>query len=96
MKKYIYPENLKSKPKVLFWKFKDFFIICTLILIAFIIFVKTWSFFSFAIVIAFAVMCVDFDNLTIKDYIACCFRFFITKQQIFKWTQKESINYGKK
>ena len=85
MKTYIYPQNLKAASRLWLWSIKDFLIICIRLILSVVILTQIWSFVPFGITAMFAFLSIRMEETTIKDYIFCAFKFFVTSQQLFYW-----------
>jgi len=82
---YIYTENLRSSPTLFLWRLKDLTIIGISMVISIFIFSKTGFAVPIAVSIAFAILCVRFEETSIKDFIGYSMNYFLVKQQEFVW-----------
>ncbi len=89
MTTYIYPQNLKSSANLWFWKLKDFSIICISLLISILIFAQSKSPIFLAIVIAYAILTIRFDETAVIDFIKYSSKYFISSQQKFIWKERD-------
>ena len=85
MKTYIYPQNMKASSRLWLWSIKDFLILCVMLIISVAIMTQLWTFLPFAITAMFAFLSIRFEETTVKDYIVCAFRYFVSVQQLFVW-----------
>jgi hypothetical protein len=82
---YIYPENLRSAPTLFLWRLKDLTIIGILLMVSIFIYSQSGILIPAGFSIAFAVLCVRFDDMSVKDFISYAFNYFLVKQQEFQW-----------
>ena len=82
---YIYPEDLKAKPKMWLWELKNFVLIGIGVLISMVILIKFHKLLFMAIVMTYAFLTIKMDDTTILDFIKLAFRYFISTQQDFRW-----------
>ena len=82
---YIYPEDLKAKPKMWLWDLKNFVLIGIGVLISMVILIKFHKLLFMAIVMTYAFLTIKMDYTTILDFIKLAFRYFISTQQDFRW-----------
>lgn len=82
---YIYPEDLKAKPKMWLWDLKNFVLIGIGVLISMVILIKFHKLLFMAIVMTYAFLTIKMDDTTILDFIKLAFRYFISTQQDFRW-----------
>jgi len=82
---YIYPEDLKAKPKMWLWDLKNFVLIGIGVLISMVILIKFHKLLFMAIVMTYAFLTIKMEDTTILDFIKLAFRYFISTQQDFRW-----------
>jgi hypothetical protein len=91
---YIYPENLRSSPTLFLWRLKDLTAIGIFLVLSVFIFSKSGFSLPIAFTIAYAILCVRFEDTGIKDFIGFAFNYFLVKQQEYSW--RKCDNYGEK
>lgn len=82
---YIYPENLKARPKMWFWSLKDFVIIGIGALISIVCLIHLHKIVPAAIVLTYGFLTIRLDDATLMDFIKYAVRYFITTQQDYRW-----------
>ena len=85
LKRYIYPQNLRSTVKLWFWNVRDFCILCGGIIIAFMLLAKLWTFVPLAVVICYAVLTLRVDDSAVIDYILSAVHYFCFSQKEYHW-----------
>ena len=89
---YLYPKDMKSKPKVLAWNVRDLAIAAMLFLFGLLIAVNSGFFYVMVIGIVYALLTVQAGNNSVMDYIIYLLRYFFTQQE-FRWgREKTDIN----
>ena len=86
---HYYPENLKSRPTVWLWKIRDLCIASVLVILGALALVGTGSSLFLVMGVAYAVMTVQTDDVTVVDFIIYACRFFFAEQQEFEWRVTE-------
>ncbi len=87
--RFYYPNSFKKKPMLGVWKIKDCMIWSIGIIIGLLIFTQTRGY-LLVIPIIYAILTVQFDEITIKDYLEYLIRFFIIDQQIYCWERERT------
>ena len=85
MKQYLYPKNLKAKANLWLWGLKDFIILCIMALIAIVFMVKLKILIPAAFTLAFAILTIRKDEMTVLDFLKYAIRYFVSEQQEYKW-----------
>lgn len=87
--KYYYPENLEAPATVLLWTRKNFFIIAFSIVFALLI-ASVGFLIPLVAVTLYAILTVQFDDITLLGYIAKIGSYLLTKQQRYFWEVEKS------
>lgn len=82
---YMYPDNLKAKATLWLWELRDLAIIGIGLLIS--VFALSQLGFMTPIVITavYAFLTIQFEDISILNFIRYACNFFILKQQLFEW-----------
>lgn len=82
---YIYPDNLKARPKMWLWSLKDFVFIGIGALISIVLLVHLHKLVPAAIVLTYGFLTIQLDDATLLEFIKYAARYFITTQQDYRW-----------
>ncbi len=82
---YLYPKNLKATANLWLWSVKDFLILSIAALCSAFLLVKGGFLLPAAVTLAFAVLTIRVEEMTVVDFIRYAVRFFFTTQQRFEW-----------
>ncbi|MDL2234068.1 hypothetical protein LJC63_10905 [Ruminococcaceae bacterium OttesenSCG-928-L11] len=82
---YIYPDNLKQKATMWLWTLGDLVIIGAALLVSIVMLVKLMFFPPIVITAVFAFLSIQFDGMSVKDFLRYAINFFIAKPQYFTW-----------
>lgn len=83
---YIYPDNLKAKPKLFLWELKDVAIIGILGIISVFSLAQTGLFAPLIVAFLYAFLSIQFDGTSILSFLKNASSFFIFKQQEYDWS----------
>lgn len=92
-KRFYYPQNMKTKPKLWLWSMKDLIIIGVAAVPAILAWVKLGFYIPAAVAAIYAFLTIRMDDQSVLDFIKRAVKFFITSQQYYIW--KESKSSGK-
>ncbi len=92
-KRYIYPRNMKTKPKLWLWSMRDVIIIGIAVIPAILAAMKLGFYLPAAAVAVYAFLTIRMEDQAVLDFIKRAVRFFITGQQFYLW--KEDRRGGK-
>jgi len=82
---HYYPENLRSQATVWMWKIRDLCIAATLMILGALAMAGTGVSFFLVIGVAYAVLTVQAEDVTVIDFIGYACRYFFAEQQEFEW-----------
>lgn len=85
---YIYPENLKAKATLWFWKLKDLCILGALLLFGLVVLARSGACIVLLIGVAYGFLTIQVEDMSIKDFIVYAAKFFIFDQQHYEWRIK--------
>ena len=89
MNSYIYPDNLKAKATMWMWTLRDMAIIGIGLIISAIILTQLKSALPLVAVCAYAFLAIQLDDVSVKDYLAWAWRYFISAPQYYEWRCEE-------
>lgn len=82
---YIYPSNLRAKPMMWLWELRDLAILVVAAIIA-VLSVTQLGFMPPAVFVAvYAFLTIRFEDYSIMDFLTNACKFFLLRQQQFKW-----------
>jgi len=82
---YIYPSNLRAKPMMWLWELRDLAVIVGTAIIA-VLSISQLGFTPPAIFVAvYAFLTIRFEDYSIMDFLTNACKFFLFRQQVFKW-----------
>jgi len=88
MKKYIYPQNLRAVANLWLWSLRDFTILLICALLSVLVLTQSGMMLPLAATVAFGILSVRMDGLSILEYIRFAGRFLITSQQHYEWQER--------
>ncbi len=88
----IYPQNLRAAASMWLWSLRDFFILCSALLLSALTLVKTGLLLPMAMTICFGFLSIRFDETTIMDYIRWAASYFVASEQYYEWSEKREKN----
>ena len=88
---FIYPDNLKAKPKLWLWELRDITVIVVLVLFAALSLASGGEMFLLVVAVLYGFLSIRTDGASILDFLICAARFLFLSQQYFEWRQRESI-----
>ena len=88
-RQYIYPQNMRTQVKLLFWTLKDIIILGVALTVSVICWVKLNFIVPAALTLLYGFLTIRMDEYSILDFIKRAWRYFISTQQYFEWKEKE-------
>ena len=82
---FIYPDNLKAKPKLWLWELRDVAVITVLLLFAALSLAGNGGMFLLVAAVLYAFLSIRTDGASILDFLLCAARFLFLTQQSFEW-----------
>ena len=89
---YMYPDNLKAKATLWLWELKDIAIIGIGLLISVFALAHIGFILPIVVTAVYAFLSIRFEGTSISDFIRYACAFFILKQQMYEWTERNSLN----
>lgn len=85
---YYYPENLKGKPTLWFWTLKDIALIGIAMLISSVLYIEFKIMAPLIISACYAILTIQIDGTSIRDFILYACAYFLFKPQQFDWDRE--------
>ena len=82
---YIYPDNLKAKATLWLWELKDIGIIGVGLLISAFALAQLGFMPPIVITAVYAFLTIQFEDISILNFIRYACAFFLLKQQMYEW-----------
>ncbi len=82
---HYYPENLRSQAVIWAWKIRDLCVAAALVILGALAMAGTGFSLLLIIGIAYAVLTVQAEDVTVVDFVIYACRFFFAEQQEFEW-----------
>lgn len=82
---YIYPNNLKAKPKLWFWELRDIVIIGMGLLLSVFALVHDVGMLPLVVTVLFAFLAIRVEGTCVLDFIHYAADFLFLKQQYYEW-----------
>ncbi len=83
---FLYPNDLKGKPKLWLWYLKDIVIIGIITLIAVLAYTQFNNIYFLVIAATYALLSLRFDDMSILDFLIHSCHFFIFSPQFYTWS----------
>ncbi len=85
---YLYPQNLSAPPKIFLWKLRDVAIIGTSGVLSVLSLTQIGFVLPLALTAVYAFLTIQFDDLSVLDFIKRAVRYFITDKQYYEWRKR--------
>lgn len=82
---FIYPENLKAKPKLWLWELRDVAVIGVGLLISVLALTQGMGMLPLVLSVLYAFLSIRMEGASILDYLKCAVRFLCLHQQYYEW-----------
>lgn len=89
---YLYPNNLKAKPKLWLWQLKELVIIGITTLIAVLFYSQFNNIYPLVGSAVYALLSLRLDDMSMLDFIIHSCHFFIFSSQTYTWSNERSLN----
>ena len=87
---YIYPDNLKAKPKLWLWELRDVAIIGIGFLFSVLALANGAGMLLMILTVLFAFLSIRMEGASILDFLRYALCFLFLKQQYFEWRENET------
>ena len=88
-KQYLYPQNMRLKPKLWLWPVRDLIVLGLCAPGAALVAVKFGWYFPAATVALGAFLSVRPEEQSVLDFLSCAVRYFWSGQQYYEWREKK-------
>ena len=85
---YIYPSNLRARATLLLWSLRDIAVTVVLALVGVLALTQTGTPILIAVAVAYTFLAIRYDEASILDYLKRAWRFLVTEQQLYKWSNQ--------
>ena len=86
---YIYPDNLKAKPKLWLWELRDVAIIGIGLLLSVLALTQGGGMLPLVLTILFAFLSIRMEGASILDFLRCAICFLFLHQQYYEWREQK-------
>ena len=87
-RQYIYPENLKSEPKLWLWNLKDLAALGIALILSVLALTQIHFYLPMVGTMVFGILTIRADDQSVLDFLKRAIRFFLTDPQEFFWQEK--------
>ena len=87
---YIYPDNLRAKPKLWLWELRDVAVIGIGALLSVLALVQGWGMFLLILTVLYAFLSIRMEDASILDFLRNAVRFLILDQQFYLWEERKT------
>lgn len=87
---YIYPDNLRAKPKLWLWELRDVAVIGIGALLSVLALVQGWGMLLLILTVLYAFLSIRMEGASILDFLRCAICFLFIHQQYYEWKERRS------
>ncbi len=87
---FIYPDNLRAKPKLWLWELKDIAVIGVGFLLSVLALVQGLGMFLLVLTGLYAFLSIRMEGASILDFMRCAICFLFLHQQYYQWEERKS------
>lgn len=91
---YLYPNNLKGKPMLWFWRMKDVVVICIILLLSIFLLIQLGTIVSLVLTAIYAILTMRIDDISIMDFILHAINYLFLESQTYYWKKEYSTRKG--
>ena len=84
---FIYPDNLKAKPKLWLWELRDVAIIGIGLLLSVLALTQRGGMLPLVLTVLFAFLSIRIEGASILDFLRCAIFFLFLHQQYYEWRE---------
>jgi len=84
---FIYPENLKAKPKLWLWELRDIAVIGIGLLISVLALTQGLGMLPLVLSVLYAFLSIRMEGASILDFLKCAVCFLLLHQQYYEWRE---------
>ena len=85
---YIYPDNLKAKPKLWLWELRDVAVIGIGLLLSVLALTQSGGMFLLVLTVLYAFLAIRMEGASILDFLKCAVCFLFLHQQYYEWRRE--------
>ena len=82
---YIYPDNLKAKPKLWLWELRDVAAVGIGLLFSVLALTQGGGMFLLVLTVLYAFLSIRMEGASILDFLKCAVCFLVLHQQDYEW-----------
>ncbi len=86
---YIYPDNLRAKPKLWLWELKDIAVIGIGFLLSVLALTQGAGMFLMVLTVLYAFLSIRMEGASILDFLRCAVCFLFLHQQYYEWKERD-------
>jgi len=86
---FIYPDNLRAKPKLWLWELKDIAVIGVGFLFSVLALTQGAGMFLMVLTVLYAFLSIRMEGASILDFLRCAVCFLFLRQQYYEWEERE-------
>jgi len=86
---YIYPDNLRAKPKLWLWELKDIVVIGVGALLSVLALAQGLGMFLLVLTVLYAFLSIRMEGASILDFLRCAVCFLFLHQQYYEWEERK-------
>lgn len=87
---YIYPDNLRAKPKLWLWELRDVAAIGIGALLSVLALVQGWGMLLLVLTVLYAFLSIRVEDASILDFLRNAVCFLFLHQQYYLWEERKS------
>lgn len=87
---YIYPDNLRAKPRLWLWELRDVAIIGIGFLFSVLALTQGAGMLLLILTVLFAFLSIRMEEASILDFLRCAVCFLFLHQQYYEWKERKS------
>ena len=87
---YIYPDNLRAKPKLWLWELRDVAVIGIGFLLSVLALANGAGMLLMILTVLFAFLSIRMEGASILDFLRCAVCFLFLHQQYYEWKERKS------
>ena len=86
---YIYPDNLRAKPKLWLWELRDVAVIGVGFLLSALMLAQGAGMFLMVLTVLYAFLSIRIEGSSILDFLRCAVCFLFLHQQYYEWKENK-------
>ena len=86
---YIYPSDLKAKPKLWLWELRDIAVIGAGFILSVLALAQGAGMLLLVLTVLFAFLSIRTDGASILDFLRCAVCFLFLQQQYYEWSERD-------